>query len=79
MWTIFWYQTLVAIPGILGRKFPVVECFLSSHEQEVYPTTSLGENCVEFEFRTDRNYYNDSRQMYLALKLHFDVGRGYEI
>ena len=36
------------------------------------------ENCIEFEFQTDRNYYNDFRQTYLALKLKFVRGRGYE-
>ena len=51
---------------------------MSSHEQEIYPTTSLDENCIEFEFQTDRNYYVDLRQTYLALKLKLVKGRGYE-
>ena len=51
---------------------------MSSHEQEIYPTTSLDENCIEFEFQTDRNYYIDLRQTYLALKLKLVKGRGYE-
>ena len=51
---------------------------MSSHEQEIYPTTSLDENCKEFEFRTDGNYYVDLRQTYLALKLKLVRGRGYE-
>ena len=46
---------------------------------EVYPTTSLGENCIEFEFQTDRNYYVDLRQKNLALKLKLVRGRGYEL
>ena len=49
-----------------------------SHEQEIYPTTSLDENCIEFEFQTDRNYYVDLRQTFLALKLKLVRGRGYE-
>ena len=72
----FWYQTFVAVSGDLGGKVPVVDDVLSSHEQEIYPTTSLDENCIEFEFQTDRNYYVDLRQTYLALKLV--RGRGYE-
>ena len=51
---------------------------LSSHEQEIYLTTSLDENCIEFEFQTDRNYYVDSRQSFLALKLKFVKGSGYD-
>ena len=68
----------MAVSGNLGGKVPVVEDVLSSHEQEIYPTTSLDENCVEFEFQTDRNYYVDLRQAYLGLKLKLVWGRGYE-
>ena len=75
----FRYQPFVAVSGNLGRKVPVVDDVLSSHEQEIYPTTSLDENCIEFEFQTDRNYYVDLRQTYLALKLKLVRGRGYEI
>ena len=64
--------------GNLGGKVPVIDDVLSSHEQEIYVTTSLDENCIEFEFQTDRNYYVDSRQMYLALKLKLVKGRGYK-
>ena len=62
----------------LGGKVPIVDDVLSSHEQEVYPTTSLDENCIEFEFQTDRNYYVDLRQSFLALKLKFVKGPGYD-
>ena len=65
----FQYQRFVAVSGNLGGKVPVVDDVLSSHEQEIYPTTSLDENCIEFEFQTHRNYYVDLRQTYLALKL----------
>ena len=51
---------------------------LSSHEQEIYPTTSIDENCIEFEIQTDRNYYDDLRHSFLALKLKFVKGRGYD-
>ena len=74
----FWYQTFVAVSGNLGGKVPVVDDVLSSHEQEIYPTTSLDENWIEFEFQTDRNYYVDLRQTYLALKLKLVKIRGYE-
>ena len=36
--------SFVAVSGNLGRKVPVVDDVLSSHEQEFYPVTSLDEN-----------------------------------
>ena len=78
MSTNFRYQPFVAVSGNLAGKVPVVDDVLSSPEQENYPTTSLDENCIEFEFQTDRNYYVDLRQTYLALKLKLVRGRGYE-
>ena len=74
----FRYQPFVAVSGNLGGKVPIVDDVLSSHEQETYPTTSLDENCIEFEFQTDRNHYVDLRQSFLALKLKFVKGRGYD-
>ncbi len=74
----FRYQPFAAVSGNLGGNFPVVDDVLSSHEQETYPTTSLDEKCIEFEFQTDRNYYVDITQTYLALKLKLVRGRGYE-
>ena len=74
----FRYQPFVAVSGSLGGKLPIVDDVLSSHEQEIYPTTSFDENCIEFEFQTDRNYYVDLRQSFLALKLKFVKGRGYD-
>ena len=74
----FRYQPFVAVFGNLGGNVPVVDEVLSFHEQEIYPTTSLDENCIEFEFQSDRNYYVDLRQTYLALKLKLVRGRGYE-
>ena len=74
----FQYQTLVAVSGNLGGKVPIVDDVLSSHEQEIYRTTSLDENCIEFEFQPDRNYYVDLKQSILALKLKFVKGRGYD-
>ena len=74
----FRYQTFVAVSGNFGRKVPVVDDVLSSHEQETYPTTSLDKKCIEFEIRTDGNYYVDLRQTYLVLKLKLVSGRCYE-
>ena len=74
----FWYQPFVAVSGNLGGKVPIVDDVLSPHEQEIYPTTSLDENCIDFEFQTDQNYYVDLRQSFLALKLKFVKGRGYD-
>ena len=68
----------MAVSENLGVKVPIVDNVLSSHEQEIYPTTLLDENCIEFDFQTDRNYYVDLRQSYLALKLKFVKGRGYD-
>ena len=74
----FRYRPFVAVSGNLGGKVPIVDDVLSSHEQEVYRITSLDENCIEFEFQTDRNYYVDLRQTYLALKLKLVRSRVYE-
>ena len=68
----------MAVSRKLGGKVPFVDDVLSSHEQENYPTTSLDENCIEFEFQTDRNYYADLRQPFLAMKLKFVEGGGYD-
>ena len=74
----FRYQPFVAVSGKLGGKVPFVHNLLTSHEQEIYSTTLLDENCRKFEFQTDRNYYVDLRQSFLALKLKFVKGRGYD-
>ena len=74
----FRYQPFVAVSGNLGGKVPVVDDVLLSHEQEIYPITSLDENCIEFEFQTDRIFYVDLRQSYLALKLKLARGGSYE-
>ena len=74
----FRYQPFVAVSGTLGGKVPVVDDVLSSHKQDFYPTKSVNENCIDFELETDRSYYVDFRQMYLALKLKLVRGCGYE-
>ena len=74
----FEYQPFVAVSGIFGGKIPKVDDVLLCHEQEIYPSTSLDENCIEFEFQTDRNCYVALRQTYLAFKLKLARGRDYE-
>ena len=72
------YQLFFAVSEKHGGKVLVVDYVLSSHEQEIYPTTSLDENSMDFEFQTDRNYYVVLRRTYLAWKLKLFRGRGYE-
>ena len=64
----FRYQPFVAVSGNLGGEVPIVDDVLSSHEQEIYPTTSLDENCIEFEFQTDRNYYVDLKTVFFGIQ-----------
>ena len=59
-------------------KVPVVGDVLSSHEQEIYPTTSLDVNSFEFESQTDRNIYVDLRQTYLDLQRILVKVRGFD-
>ena len=61
-----------------GVKVRVVDDVLPSHEQEIYPTTSLDESSIEIEFQTDRNVDVDLRQTYLALKIKLVKGRGFD-
>ena len=74
----FRYQPFVAVSGNPGEKVPVVDDVLSSHEKEIYPTTSLDENSFEIEFQTDHNLYTDLRQTYIALKIKLVKGRGFD-
>ena len=74
----FRYQPFVAVSGNPGVKVPVVDDVLSSHEQEIYSTTSLDENSSEFEFQTDRNVSVDLRQTYLALKFRLVKGGAFD-
>ena len=38
-------------------KVPVLEIIISTHTQEVFPSTSLDESSIEFEFETEHNLY----------------------
>ena len=51
----FRYSPFVAVSGNLGEKNAIVDDVLLSHKHYNHPTTSLDENCIEFEFQTDRN------------------------
>ena len=44
----FRYHFFVAVSGNLKENVPVNDNAFSSHEHEIYPTTSVDENCVEF-------------------------------
>ena len=59
-------------------KVPLVDNVLSSHEQEIYPTTSREKSSIEFEFQTDRNVYVDLRQTKVALKIKLVEGSGFD-
>ena len=74
----FRYQPFVTVSGNPGVKVPVVDDVLSSHEQEIYPTTSFDGKSIEFEFQTDRNVYVDLRQTYFALKIKLVKGGGFD-
>ena len=58
----FFVPNFAAVSGHLEGKLPVVDDVLSSKEQEIYLTTSLDGNCIDFEFPTDRIYYDDLRR-----------------
>ena len=73
----FRYKPFVAVSGnLVVGKVPIVDDVLSSREQKIYCTTSLAENCIDFEFQTDRNSYVELRQSFLTLKLNSVKGRG---
>ena len=74
----FRYHLLVAVSGNPDVKFAVVEDVLSSHEHGIYPTTSLDESSIEFEFQTDLNNYGYLRQTNLALKIKLVKGRDFD-
>ena len=56
-------------------KIPVLERIESSHVQEVYPSTTLDESSIEFEFETDRSIYLDMRDIHLQIKVGLQKGR----
>ena len=74
----FRYQPSVEVSGSPGGKVAVDDNVLSSHEQEISPTTSHDENSTEYEFQTDRYVYVGLRQTYLGLKIKLHKGRGFD-
>ena len=70
----FRYQPFVAVSENLGGKVSIVGDVLSSHEQKIYPTTSLDENCIEFEFQTERNFYVDLTPSFLGIEAQICQG-----
>ena len=73
----FLYQLFVALCRSLGGKVPVVYIVLFL-KQGIFPSNSMDEKFIEFEFQTDWTYYVDLRLTYLALKLKLSNGRDYE-
>ena len=56
-------------------KIPFLELIESSHVQEVYPSMSLNESSIEFEFETYRSIYLDMRDIHLQVKVGLQKGR----
>ena len=71
-------QTFVADSGKLGMKISVVDDVLSSHQQQICPTTLFYKNYIEFEFQADWNQCVCLTQSNLALKMKFVKSRGGE-
>ena len=73
----FRYQHFVAVSGNPSVKVPVVDNVLSSHEQEIYRTTSPDENSLEFYFQTDRNVFGIcNKHILLVVEVGADVTGG---
>lgn len=56
----------------LFTKVPTLDTVESSYVQEIFPTSSLGENSLEFQFMTDRNVFLDLRNTKMLLKVVLD-------
>ena len=63
------------VSGSVGGEVPVVDDVLSSHEQQIYPTTSLDENSIEFEFHLRRKNA-DVPDIYFTLLGAADISLG---
>ena len=74
----FWYGSFTNSSEEDFDKVPVLETIISSYIQEVFPSTSLDESSIEFEFETDHNLYLDMRITHLSLKLHLFKERLFE-
>ena len=49
---------------------------MSSYTQEVFTSNSLGENSIEFEFGTDRNFYLDMPDIVLVSSFNYSMESG---
>ena len=65
----FWYGAFTNSSLEIFDKVPVLEIFISSYTQKLFPSTSIDEISIEFEFEMDRNLYLDMRDTHLSLKL----------
>ena len=68
----FWYGAFTISSLEIFDKVLVLETIISSYIQEVFPSTSLDESSIEFEFETDRNLCLDKPLLsdtHLSLKL----------
>ena len=52
-----------------------METIKSSHVQKIYPSISLDESSIEFEFETDKSIYLDLRDINLQIKVGLQKGR----
>ena len=50
-------------------EVPVLETIMSSYTQKVFPSFSLDESSIEFEFETFRNLFLDMHDTHLSLGL----------
>ena len=57
----FRYGTFTSSSLENSDKVPVLATIISSYSQEVFPSNSMDESSIEFEFETDRNLYLDMR------------------
>ena len=73
----FWYGSFTNSLEIFD-KIPVLETIISSYIQEVFPSTSLDESRIEFEFETNRNLYLNMRYTPHSLQLQLCKGRLFE-
>ena len=71
----FWYGAFTKFSLEIFDKVPVLETSLLSYTQEVFPSNSLDESSIEYEFETDRNLYLDMCDTHLSVKLHLFKGR----
>ena len=65
---IFRCQLFASVSEKLGEKVPLLDMILC-YGEKTYNVTSLDENCIGFEFQTDRNYYVGLSLCFLVFEL----------